>query len=240
MKSTQLHKVKSPPSASKSIFSDAKLFLFNKPKKKTLVKIDKESDRINYTQSILQRIATDVEKYKILNIHKIGVEAPATYVFNELLNWNGESSCWPNHIAKVSRVNNKIEKIKIFLFGRERFLFGMNVFHLFNLNAIKIQKNPISTDFDNARYLLYECSGGYPIGIFAMYVRTSIPERDENEMSQIFFVVGFNFYGKDFGGKKNLVNIIWEKIHNRVTENVLNRFKQLCEWRFDKIQSGIK
>lgn len=240
MKNTQQHIVKSPPSASKSIFSDIRFFLINKPKKQTLIKIDETSKKLNYTQSILQRIATNVDKYKVLNIHRIGVEAPSTYVFDELLNWSGESSCWPNHIAKVSRVDDKIEQIKIFLFGRDKYPFGINVFHLFNLNAIKIQKTPISTDFDNARYLLYECSGGYPIGIFAMYVRSSIPERGEKEMSQIFFVVGFNFYGKDSWGKKNPINIIWEKIHNRVAANVMNRFKQLSEWRFEKIQSGVK
>jgi len=240
MKGTQQYNIKSPPSVSKSIFSDIKLFLFNKPKERTLVKVDSSSKKQNYTHSILQRIEIDVDKYKVLNIHRIGIEAPASYVFNELLNWNGESKCWPNHIAKVSRVNNKIEQIKIYLFGRDNFLFGKNLFHLFNLNAIKIQKNPISTDFDNARYLLYECSGGYPIGIFAMYVRTSIPERREKELSQIFFVVGFDFYGKNWGKRKSPFNILWEKIHNRVTENVLNRFKQLSEWRFEKLQNGIK
>ena len=240
MNSNQQHIVKSPPSASKNIFSDINLFLLNKPKEKTLIKVDDETKRTNYTQSILQRIDYNVDKYKVFNIHRIGVEAPSSYVFNELMNWSGESSCWPNHIAKVSRVDNKIEKIKIFLFGKDKYPFGINVFHLFNLNAIKIQKTPISTDFDNARYLLYECSGGYPIGIFAMYVRSSISERGEKEMSQVFFVVGFNFYGKNWGKKKSPFNILWEKIHNRVTENVLNRFKQLSEWRFDKIQSGIK
>ena len=240
MKGTQQNKVKSPPSVSRSVFSDIKLFLINKPIQKTMIDVEDAGDRIIYTQSILQRIETNVDKYKVLNIHRIGIEAPANHVFNELLNWSGESSCWPNHIAKVSRVDDKIEKIKIFLFGKDKYPWGINVFHLFNLNAIKIQKTPISTDFDNARYLLYKCSGGYPIGVFAMYVRTSIPKRGEKEMSQVFFVVGFNFYGKDSWGRRNPINIIWEKIHNRVTANVMNRFKQLCEWRFDKIQSGIK
>ena len=239
MKDTRQDITKSPPSTSRGIFSDIRFFLFNRPKKGTLIKLNNGSQRANYIQSILQRIETDVDKYKVLNIHRIGVDAPATHVFNELLNWNGQSSCWPNHIAKVNRVNDKIENIKIFLFGRDRYPFGINVFHLFNLNAIKIQKVPISTDFDNARYLLYECSGGYPIGIFAMYVRTSISERGEKEMSQLFFVVSFNFYGKGSWGQLNPINIIWEKLHNRITANVMNRFKQLSEWRFDKIQKGI-
>jgi len=65
MKGIQQHNIKSPPSASKSIFSDIKLFLFNKPKEQTLVKVDSTSKKQNYTQSILQRIEIDVDKYKV-------------------------------------------------------------------------------------------------------------------------------------------------------------------------------
>jgi hypothetical protein len=34
------------------------------------------------------------------------------------------------------------------------------------------------------------------------------------------------------------MNKIWEYIHNRVTANVLNRMKQLVEWRSDTIQKN--
>ena len=91
---------------------------------------------------------------------------------------------------------------------------------------------------DNARFLLYDSSGGYPIGIFTMYVRSSVEERGEVGKSQLFFAVGFNFYGKESRPKIGIINKIWESIHNRVTGNVLNRFKQLCEWRFQRIQDG--
>lgn len=91
---------------------------------------------------------------------------------------------------------------------------------------------------DNARYLLYKCSGGYPIGVFTMYVRSSIKDQNEKEQSQLFLMVGFNFYGKEGWSDKKIINRTWELIHNRVNSNVLNRIKQLSEWRFDKIKRG--
>jgi hypothetical protein len=71
-----------------------------------------------------------------------------------------------------------------------------------------------------------------------MYVRSAIAGQGEIEQSQLFLAVGFNFYGKEHKLGINIVNKIWEKIHNRVTANVLHRFKQLCEWRFQRIQDG--
>jgi hypothetical protein len=83
-----------------------------------------------------------------------------------------------------------------------------------------------------------ECSGGYPIGIFAMYGRSSIAERHEIEPTQVFLAVGFNFYGIESLSKTKLVNRTWERVLDRVTAKVMNRFKQLCEWRFSQIQAG--
>ncbi len=117
--------------------------------------------------------------------------------------------------------------------------FGFQLIPLFLLNAIRIKDVPDNFDFDNARYLLYECSGGYPIGILAIYVRSSIPEMGEVTKSQLIFGVGFNFFGNEkWQEKRKLMNIIWERVHNRVTSNVLNRFKQLGEWRIDAIQEN--
>lgn len=117
---------------------------------------------------------------------------------------------------------------------------GFHFIPLFFLNSIRIKYTPDSFDFDNARYLLYESHGGYPIGIFAMYVRSSIPEMGEKTTSQLFFLVSFNFYGKEGIGKPNTVNRIWESVHDRVTNNVLVRIKQLCEWRLNKISQNYK
>ena len=223
---------KAAPIRSTNIFTDISQYLLKKPPVKTQVELNNPDARFDLGKSILQRTGIDVENYKMLNLHKIGIEAPASYVFDELMKWNGDSICWPNHIARVYLQNDKLEQIKIFLFGISKRFLGLSLFHLFDLSAIRIQRVPAHSDFDNARYLLYECKGGYPIGVFSMYVRSSIPEREEKEMSQLFMMVSFNFYGKS-RTRFNIFNRVWEKIHNRVSSNVVYRLKQLCEWKFE-------
>lgn len=238
---------KKPPSRSKGLLTDVILFLLKKPEKPTLILFDSEEERDTYNQRVTQRIGIDPNRYSVLNIHKIGVEAPVSYVFNELLQWNGDSTCWPNHIAKVDLIENDLNSISILPFGWKKYpfrfmksFFGLELIPLFLLNAIRIKKTPDAFDFDNARYLLYECTGGYPIGIYVMYVRSSIAEMGELAQSQLIFAVGFNFYGKkDWQKRRKLVNRIWERIHNRVTANVLNRIKQLAEWRIETIQNKL-
>ena len=194
----------------------------------------------------MQRLDISVEQYRILNIHQIGINAPVRYVHEEFLKWGLDSICWPNHIATVGRVDEHLEHIEIFLFGKNKQLgeiknwcLGSNFIPLFNLDAIKFKHSPDTTDVDNARYLLYRCSGGYPIGIFAIYVRSPIREEGETEQAQLFFTVGFNFYGNKDWSDSHIVNKIWEKVHNRVTANVLNRIKQYCEVRFQEVKDGF-
>ena len=165
----------------------------------------------------MQRLGLAVDEYAVLNIHQIGVEAPARYVFEELLGWNGDSTCWPNHIATVHRKEDRLENIEILLFGRKRYLpgladglFCLRESPLFDLNAIRIQRSPDPAGGDNARYLLYACSGGYPIGIFSMYARSSIPEQREDGQTQLFIVVGFDFYGQKRRPMQRLVGPLWE------------------------------
>lgn len=227
-----------PPEKSNGIWSDLKNFFLDHPRYPTLVKFSDEDERKAYCSSILQRTGTEVQKYRVLNIHRIGIEVPATFVFEELLRWNGDSTCWPNHLARLTLKEGSLDTIKVNLFGipsdpfnRKSWLSGMS---LFNLYAIRIQRTPDSFDFDNARYLLYKCSGGYPIGVFSMYLRSPIPERGEVEVSQLFMLVGFNFYGSETLTRINIIHKTWEAIHNRATAHILNRFKQLCEWKFDK------
>ncbi len=233
-----------PPARSKNIFTDFGYFMWNKPKIPTLIKFESEEKRIEYNERILQRMGLEVDKLSILNIHKIGVEAPVSLIFNELLNWNGDSSCWPNYVARVERMDGNIEQIRILPFGWKKYPLGLKSFlgihliPLFYLNSIRIKKVPDPFDFDNARYLLYNCSGGYPIGFFSLYVRSSIPELGETEHSQLISAVGFNFYGKVRPHSPKIINRIWEAIHNRVTSNVLARIKQLCEWRLSKLENG--
>ncbi len=237
--------MKQPPSRSKGLLQDILYFLIHKPEYTTLIKFDTEEERDNYNQRVMQRTGIDAGTYSVLNIHKIGVDAPVSYVFNELLQWNGDSTCWPNHIAKVDRIENDLARIQIQPFGWRKYPFrfmksflGFKMIPLFLLDAIQIKKIPDPYDFDNARYLLYRCSGGYPIGIFTLYVRSSIDEMGETAQSQLISAVGFNFYGReDWQKRRRLVSSIWEGVHNRVTANVMNRLKQLCEWRIEAIQN---
>ncbi len=236
--------MKVPPQKSRGILTDIKYFFLNKPKVPTLIKFANEEEKKAYSHRIIQRIGIDVLKYSVQNIHRIGIRTPVRYVFEELIQWDGHSSCWPNHIATVERLNGQLEHIKIYLLncrkyplGFKKSFFGLKYIPLFYLNAIKFQFLPGPAD-DNARYLLYSSSGGYPIGIYAMYARSSIAIQKEIERTQLFFAVGFNFYGREDGKRITIINKIWEKVHNRVTANVLNRFKQLCEWRFERIQNG--
>lgn len=232
-----------PPLRSKGILSDIRNFLLHKPDIPTLIDFSTIAEKENYSYRIIQRLGIEVSTYKILNVHKIGVNVPAKYIFEELLNWNGDSTCWPNHIAKVVRRNNSLENLYIYLFGWTKLpigiksgFLGRSLSPLFALNAIRIKKIPDHAGPDSARYLLYECSGGYPIGIFSMYVRSSIADQHEMEQSQLFLVVGFNFYGHENWSNWNVINRLWESIHDRVTSNVLNRLKQLSEWRFEKLK----
>jgi hypothetical protein len=236
--------MKNPPERSHGILSDIRSFFFHRPDIPTLIKFSGEAERENYSHRIMQRIEIDVTKYSVLNIHRIGIHVPVRYVFEELLHWDGDSTCWPNHIAAVDRLGGRLENIQIFLLGRRKYplglkngIFGLKYIPLFSLDAMKFQYTPGPSD-DNARYLLYDSSGGYPIGIFTMYARSAITTQGEIEQTQLFLAVGFNFYGKEHRSNINIVNKIWEKLHNRVTANVLNRFKQLCEWRFQRILDG--
>ena len=178
-------------------------------------------------------------------MHKVGINAPTKYVFEELLKWDGDSTCWPNHIAMVDRTNNTLDNLSIYLFGWKYLPSWLpftrkknQIMPLFKLDSIHIKETPDPSSSDNERYLLYKCEGGYPIGIFSMYVRSSIEKENEIEMSQLFLIVGFNFYGHQDWSEKKIINRMWESIHDRVTSNVLNRIKQLSEWRFEKIKSG--
>lgn len=221
---------KLPLKRSTSVLSDIWYYFIRNPEYNTLVKYKSRDDRERYSLAIIQRIGIDVHQFRLLNIHQIGIEAPGGYIFDELMRWRGDAICWPNHIARVHLGAGK-ENITITLFGKR--------IKLFSMKAIKIQSIPAVTDTDNARYFLYNCTGGYPIGIFSLYVRSSIPERGEEEMSQLFFLTSFNFYGKQFWSRIMPLRKVWEFVHNRVTSHVACRFKQLVEWRFENLKHPI-
>jgi hypothetical protein len=234
------------PERTRGILSDIRVFFLHRPSRPTLIEFPSDVERQDYTQRILQRLGIDVDEYSVLNIHRIGIDAPVRYVFEELLDWDGRSPCWPNHVARLKRTSEGIKEIRIFLLGGMRRLlgalhrlFGPNAGVLFRLNAMRFRHTPGPSDFDNARYLLYRCSGGYPVGILVIYVRSPIAEYREREQSQLFFAVSFNFYGKKNWPLTRLVNRLWEGVHNRVIANSLNRYKQLCEARFDEMQEEM-
>jgi hypothetical protein len=231
-----------PPAPSRNALGDVSAFFLKKPPIQTLIKFASKDERARFSQRIMQRIGIDPLKYSVLNLHKIGIDAPVIHVFEELLSWDGDSSCWPNNIARVERVDHRLEQIRIRPLGLSKVQItkekSIEISPLFNLSALRIRVVPGLSDPDNARYMLYACSGGYPIGIFVLYVRSSIPSEGEVEQSQAFLGVGFDFYGKKKWSLFNPVNWLWEGIHNRVTANVLNRFKQLCEWRYERTQAG--
>jgi hypothetical protein len=168
----------------------------------------------------------------VLNIHTIGIEAPARHVFEELLVWDGDSTCWPNNVAAAERVGGTLDEIRVSL-------LGIRWLPLFSLRSLKLQSAPDTGGGDNARYLLYECGGGYPIGMFCLYVRSSRAAMGESGKAQFFLAVGFDFFGRRDWSRQNLIHRFWAAIHNRVTANVLNRFKQLCEWHFQRLQDGL-
>ena len=103
---------------------------------------------------------------------------------------------------------------------------------LFRATVVEARRVPDALDVDNARFFLWNCSGGYPIGVFSIFVRSAIPERGETESTQMFFAVGFNPYGSKRLGRIVPFRTAWQYVHDRVTSNVLNRFKQLCESSF--------
>ena len=121
----------------------------------------------------------------------------------------GNSGASPSEIrsgvdATLERVNGDVEHLNVYLLGRKkRFLglnydlLGLNVVPLFTMKAIKVQRVPAPSDFDSPRYVLYDCSGGYPVGVFGCYVRSPIADLGEKEQSQVFMSVVFNFYGRE-------------------------------------------
>ena len=220
-------------------------FFLHPPRIDTLISTESQESRSEYDQRILQRLPIDVRSYSVLNIHQIGIDAPIMLVFEEALKWSGESPCWPNHIATVESVIGSDRDIRILLFGswtrnlrRRSRSSTRDLGLLFRLHELKRQEAPGSSNTDNARYLLYGCGGGYPIGVFCIYVRSPLESLGETESAQVFFAVSFNFFGLAPNLATRGLGRIWKSIHNRVTANVLNRFKRICEAEFAEIATG--
>jgi len=233
------------PPESRSTLDDLRLFFLRRPERPTLVRTATEQERDDLAERIVQRIGIDVEPYSVLNVHQIGIEAPVWLVFDEIVRWSGQSPAWPNHVATVEGLDETRERVRIVLLGDpsgeahgRTWRLAARLRTLFNMRLLDAHADPEPEDQDNARYLVWECSGGYPIGVFSIYARSAIPSRGETETTQLFFAVGFNPYGQRFLSAIRPVRRTWEAIHNRVTANILNRFRAMCEARFAELQSG--
>ena len=176
------------PGQSRSVVSDIRRFVISRPAIPTLVESGSDALREDYEHRIRQRLGLSVSEYAVMNIHKIGVAAPAGYVFEELVDRRAALRCWPGHLATLERVNGDFEHQHVYLLGRKkRFLglkydlLGLNVVPLFTMKAIKVQRVPAPSDFDSPRYVLYDCSGGYPVGVFGCFVRSRIADLGELE-----------------------------------------------------------
>ncbi len=232
------------PEPSRGILSDLRIYVIRRPPRATLVQTDSPREREDLNRRILQRLGLDVASYGVLNVHRIGVEAPVRCVFEELRSWEVTESCWPRHLVGLERVDGRLDCLRARLLGGRRSLFGFRhgllglarFVPIFQLDLLELREGPGPLDVDNTRYVTWACSGGYPIGILSVVVRSPLPSLGERERSQVFFVVSFDFWGKK--RRWRLVRPLWEWIHNRVTANVLDRFRAICLARFQELTEG--
>jgi len=226
----------------RSVLLDVWDFLLRRPPAATVIDAQDPAIRRDYGERIAQRLGLDVDRYSVLDIHRIGIDAPVKFVFEELREWSGRSRYWPDALATVESADADRRHIKILALGRLtarlRHSFRLlppDLGRLFEMTADTIRIEPSPDEFDNARYVLYRCSGGYPIGIFGMFVRSPVSSLGEAEPAQLFFAVGFDFFGRPDWALARLASRAWRPVHDRVTSNILCRFKNECEARFNEL-----
>jgi hypothetical protein len=224
------------PANSTSALSDVLNFVVHRPSIPTQVSMESDTWREDYTRRIAERTGVDVSVYSILNIHRIGIEAPVETVFDEVERWEGGSACWPDHLATIEELPGEQGGFRVVLLGRAsvmrwlRSRLGSEFGTLFVAKVAEARRVPDSRDTESARFFLWNCSGGYPIGVFSIFARSRIAGRGEVEPTHLFFAVGFNPYGiRTLGRIGWPFRATWQLIHDRVTSNVLNRFKRICE-----------
>jgi hypothetical protein len=224
------------PVNSTSVLSDIRNFVIHRPAIPTQVAVESDTWREDYTRRIAERTGVDVSVYSILNIHRIGIDATIETVFEEVERWEGGSACWPDYLATIEQTPGEQDGFRVVLFGRSgamrwlRRRLGPDFGTLFVATVSEARRIPHLQDTENARFFLWNCSGGYPIGVFSILARSRIADRGEIEPTHLFFAVGFNPYGSwTLGRIGGPFRSAWQFAHDRVTSNVLNRFKGLCE-----------
>ncbi|MHC4940340.1 MAG: hypothetical protein ACYTHK_15455 [Planctomycetota bacterium] len=201
------------PAPSRGLFGDLYQFLLRRPAEPTHVEITDEAGREHYGRRIARHLGTPVDDFAVLNIHRIGIEAPPERIMEVIREGEAREFCWPNHLARVRPDGSAASRVS---------LLGFRFWTLFRLT-------PMDPDEADANHLLFRSHDGYPIGVFAMFVRPSVRELGEVRESQFFFVVSFNFYGRRHGRFARFLHRIWERIHNRATGNILGRLRRHCE-----------
>jgi len=206
-----------PPVPSRGLLGDVYHFLLRRPAGPTHVPITDAASREYFGGRIAHHLGTPVEDYAVLNIHRIGIDAPAEQIFAAIQRRSAIAVCWPNHLARLQRDDTTAGETRVSV-------LGCRFWSLFRLTEVEVDEFG-----SEGRYLMFRSHGGYPIGIFAMHVRPTIRELGEEAESQLFFVVSFNFYGQPHWWGAKFVHGFWEAVHNRATGNILNRVRQLCE-----------
>jgi len=206
--------------AKKGLWSDFVSFFLRRPRERTLIDLSSPGARAEYDQRVFERLGISVADNDVLNIHRIGIDAPDALVWDVWSRRDANTLYWPTRIAFPAWHDGNGAEGKLLLFGHP-------ALPIFRADLIRRCEVPADSDPNRARYALYRCSGGYPMGVFAMYVRPRTAA-DDTDATQVFFLVAFDFFGKKQWLGTRAVRPIWEPIHNRVTSHVLNRFKAHC------------
>lgn len=223
--------------AKSTVHSDLRDYFFSRPSAITHVDLPAELDLHDIHAQMARRLGMSVADYSVLNIHEIDIDVPTDVVWAELTRWGPNSGYWPDAVATVEVRDDERRHLEMFLVGRKRSLFGLrngflglNLIPLFRMELLAVRHTPADDDNERGRFFIYGCSGGYPIGILAIYLRERNHERLNRPVTQVFFAVAFDFFGrKRWPRAAVLVRRVWELVHNRVTANVLNRLKIKCE-----------
>lgn len=228
-----------------ALWADVWQYILRRPPRRTRARPIGPDQREDFQFRILQRLGISVADYSVLNIHRVGIAAPVAVVWEEVLHWRPDGGYWPNTLARVIGSDPRFERAEVFLLGRTTSLFGLrngflglDFIPLFRVELLRRQSRPQPGDVDNARYFLYRCSGGYPIGVFAIYVRSAIAALQEAEPTQLFFLVSFDFFGRKDWLAARALRPVWTALHDRVTGHFLCRFGNHCEARFRELQDG--
>ncbi len=162
------------------MWSDFSEYIFRRPARQTLICFKTSAEREDLSQRILQRIDVGVEEYSVLNLHKIGINVPGRFVFDELMTWNDDSPYWPNRLARVKRISENLDQVDIYFMGLQRlfnFRFlgasGIDLPPLFQLTKLSSNMHPrpriwITPDpscipaAEDIRLVFFPCMSGHP------------------------------------------------------------------------------